>query len=99
MGVYPEFVSALGVMGVDGNVKNRMRGVQSSERARVKTGTLNFVSSLSGYFQSQDDETFAFSILMNSLKCTNSRIKKLQDQIIREGLKLRRIPTGSVITE
>ena len=99
LGVYPEFVSALGVMGVDGNVKNRMRGVQSSKRARVKTGTLNFVSALSGYFQSQDDETFAFSILMNSLKCSNSRIKKLQDQIIREGLKLRRIPTGSVITE
>ena len=45
------------------------------------------------------DETFAFSILMNSLKCSNSRIKKLQDQIIREGLKLRRIPTASEITE
>ena len=99
LGVYPEFVSALGVMGVDGNVKNRMRGVKSPERARVKTGTLNFVSALSGYFQSRDDETFAFSILMNSLKCSNGRIKKLQDQIIREGLKLRRIPTGSIITE
>ena len=97
LGVYPEFVSALGVMGVDGNVKNRMRGVKSSERARVKTGTLNFVSALSGYFQSRDDETFAFSILMNSLKCSNGRIKKIQDQIIREGLKFRRIPTDSII--
>jgi serine-type D-Ala-D-Ala carboxypeptidase/endopeptidase (penicillin-binding protein 4) len=99
LGVYPEFVSALGVMGVDGNVKNRMRGVKSSERARVKTGTLNFVSSLSGYFQSRDGETFAFSILMNSLKCSNGRVKKIQDQIIREGLRFRRIPTGSVIPE
>lgn len=99
LGVYPEFVSALGVMGVDGNVKNRMRGVKSSERARVKTGTLNFVSALSGYFQSRDGETFAFSILMNDLKCSNGRIKKLQDQIIREGLHFRRIPTGSIISE
>jgi len=99
LGVYPEFVSALGVMGVDGNVKNRMRGVKSPERARVKTGTLNFVSSLSGYFQSRDGETFAFSILMNSLKCSNGRVKKIQDQIIREGLRFRRIPTGSVIPE
>ena len=98
-GVYPEFVSALGVMGVDGNVKNRMREVKISERARVKTGTLNYVSSLSGYFQSRDGETFAFSILMNSLKCSNGRIKKLQDQIIREGLNFRRIPTGSVVSE
>jgi D-alanyl-D-alanine carboxypeptidase/D-alanyl-D-alanine-endopeptidase (penicillin-binding protein 4) len=99
LGVYPEFVSALGVMGVDGNVKNRMRGVKSPERARVKTGTLNFVSSLSGYFQSRDGETFAFSILMNSLKCSNGRVKKIQDKIIREGLRFRRIPTGSVIPE
>jgi serine-type D-Ala-D-Ala carboxypeptidase/endopeptidase (penicillin-binding protein 4) len=99
LGVYPEFVSALGVMGVDGNVKKRMSGVKNSERARVKTGTLNFVSALSGYFQSRDGETFAFSILMNSLKCSNSRVKKIQDQIIREGLLFRRIPTGSVIHE
>jgi len=98
LGVYPEFVSALGVMGVDGNVKNRMRGVKSPERARVKTGTLNFVSALSGYFQSRDGETFAFSILMNDLKCSNGRIKKIQDQIIREGLRFHRIPTGSVIS-
>ena len=97
--MYPEFVSALGVMGVDGNVKNRMRGVKSSGRARVKTGTLNFVSALSGYFQSGDGETFAFSILMNDLKCSNSRTKRLQDQIIREGLHFQRIPTGSVISE
>ncbi len=97
LGVYPEFVSALGVMGIDGNVKNRMREVKISERARVKTGTLNFVSALSGYFQSQDGETFAFSILMNDLKCSNSRIKKLQDQIIWEGLHFRRIPAGSII--
>ncbi len=97
LGVYPEFVSALGVMGVDGNVKNRMRGVKSSSRARVKTGTLNFVSALSGYFQSRDGETFAFSILMNALKCSNGRIKKLQDQIIKEGLHFQRIPTGSIL--
>jgi serine-type D-Ala-D-Ala carboxypeptidase/endopeptidase (penicillin-binding protein 4) len=99
LAVYPEFVSALGVMGVDGNVKNRMRGVKISDRARVKTGTLNFVSALSGYFQSKDGETFAFSFLMNGLKCSNGRIKRLQDQIIGEGLKFQRIPTGSVIPE
>ena len=98
LGVYPEFISALGVMGVDGNVKDRMSGVKSSERARVKTGTLNFVSALSGYFQSRDWESFAFSILMNDLKCSNGKIKKLQDQIIREGLQFKRIPTGNIFT-
>ena len=99
LSVYPEFVTALGVMGVDGNVKNRMRKVASSSKARVKTGTLNFVSALSGFFQSKEGELFAFSILMNDLKCSNRRAKKIQDQIIQKGLNFQRIPTGSVLTD
>ncbi len=90
-GNYPEFISALGVMGQDGNVIKRMNGENGAERARVKTGTLNFVSTLSGYFQSSDGERFAFSILMNDLKCSNRQAKILQDQIVREGLNFKRI--------
>lgn len=99
LSIYPEFVAALGIMGVDGNVKNRMRKVASSSKARVKTGTLNFVSALSGFFQSKEGELFAFSILMNDLKCSNERVKKIQDQIIQKGLNFRRIPTESVLTD
>ncbi|KMP10646.1 D-alanyl-D-alanine carboxypeptidase [Candidatus Nitromaritima sp. SCGC AAA799-C22] len=90
LGVYPEFVSALGVMGRDGNVRNRMNGQDGSEKTRVKTGTLNYVSALSGYFQSVDGERFAFSILMNDLRCSNGRAWRLQDRIVREGLKFQR---------
>ena len=99
LSVYPEFVTALGVMGVDGNVKHRMRKVESSSKARVKTGTLNFISALSGFFESKDGELFAFSILMNDLKCSNGRAKKIQDQIIQKGLNFRRVPTGSILTD
>ena len=91
LGVYPEFVSALGVMGRDGNVLKRMKGYDVAERARVKTGTLNFVSALSGYFQSADGERFAFSILMNDLKCSGRRARRLQDKIVWEGLNFKRI--------
>jgi len=96
LAVYPEFVAALGIMGVDGNVRNRMRTVASSSKARVKTGTLNFVSTLSGFFESKEGELFAFSILMNDLKCSNSRAKKIQDQIIKQGLNFRRVPSGII---
>ena len=99
LSIYPEFVTALGVMGVDGNVKNRLRRVESSSKARVKTGTLNFVSSLSGFFESKEGELFAFSILMNDLKCSNGRAKRIQDQIIQKGLNFQREPTGSVVTD
>jgi D-alanyl-D-alanine carboxypeptidase/D-alanyl-D-alanine-endopeptidase (penicillin-binding protein 4) len=94
-GVYPEFVSALGAMGRDGNVQKRMNGHNGSDRARVKTGTLNSVSTLSGYFQSADGERFAFSILMNDLKCSTGRAWVLQDQITSEGLKFQREPRGA----
>lgn len=90
LSIYPEFISALGVMGVDGNVRKRMNGVKESQKARVKTGTLNSVSALSGFFQSGDGERFAFSILMNGLKCQNWKALSIQDKIVREGLKFNR---------
>ena len=90
LSIYPEFISALGVMGLDGNVRKRMNKVEDSQKARVKTGTLKSVSALSGYFQSRDGERFAFSILMNGLKCRNSKALDIQDQIVREGLKFDR---------
>ena len=74
LGVYPEFVAALGVMGRDGNVLKRMNGHSGSEKARVKTGTLSFVSALSGYFQSADGEMFAFSMLIGIISGTYSTI-------------------------
>jgi D-alanyl-D-alanine carboxypeptidase/D-alanyl-D-alanine-endopeptidase (penicillin-binding protein 4) len=90
LGLYPEFISALGVMGVDGNVKKRMNGEENAPRARVKTGTLKGVSALSGYFQAEDGELFAFSILMNDLQCGNGQALQIQDRIVREGLKFKR---------
>lgn len=90
LSIFPEFISALGVMGVDGNVRKRMNGVEESQKARVKTGTLKSVSSLSGYFQSMDGEWFAFSLLMNDLKCHNGRALKIQDEIVGEGLRFNR---------
>jgi len=90
--LYPEFISALGVMGVDGNVKKRMNGEANAPRARVKTGTLKDVSALSGYFQAENGELFAFSILMNDLHCGNGQALAIQDRIIGEGLRFTREP-------
>ena len=90
MSVYPEFITALGVMGLDGSVKKRMRKKKEARIVRVKTGTLNHVSALSGYFQSGDGERFAFSMLMNDLKCSNGHILDLQDKIISKAIHFRR---------
>ncbi len=89
-GVFPEFLDSLAVMGVDGSVQDRLAQTEEARRIRVKTGTLNFTSSLSGYVQSADGEHFAFSILMNDLKCSNGRAKKIQDRIVKELLNFKR---------
>jgi serine-type D-Ala-D-Ala carboxypeptidase/endopeptidase (penicillin-binding protein 4) len=88
--IFPEFISALGVMGLDGSVIDRMHRQKEAQKIRVKTGTLNHVSALSGYFQSQDGERFAFSILLNDVKCSNGTATKLEDEIMEIALKFQR---------
>jgi D-alanyl-D-alanine carboxypeptidase/D-alanyl-D-alanine-endopeptidase (penicillin-binding protein 4) len=90
LSIFPEFISALGVMGLDGSVVDRMSHKKEAQKIRVKTGTLNHVSALSGYFQSQDGERFAFSILLNDVRCSNGRAMKLQDEIMEIALKFQR---------
>jgi len=90
LSVFPEFISALGVMGVDGSVEERMNGNRDAQKIRVKTGTLNHVSALSGYFQAGDGERFAFSMLLNDLKCSNGKAMKLEDKILEMALKFER---------
>jgi len=88
--IFPEFVSALGVMGLDGSVIDRMHHKKEAQRIRVKTGTLNHVSALSGYFQSSDGERFAFSILLNDVHCSNGKATQLEDDIMEIALKFQR---------
>ena len=95
LSIFPEFISALAIMGLDGSVDERMTAVPGSQRIRAKTGTLNHVSALSGYFQSSDGEVFAFSILLNGLRCSNGRAHQLQDAIMTEALRFSRRVGGA----
>ncbi len=61
----PEFLSALGIAGKDGTVRNRFEGSDAVGRLRAKTGTLQNVRALSGYVESVGGERFAFSIVVN----------------------------------
>ena len=77
-------------MGLDGSVVDRMDHNKDAQKIRVKTGTLNNVSALSGYFQSQDSERFAFSILLNDVRCSKGTATKLEDEIMEIALKFQR---------
>jgi D-alanyl-D-alanine carboxypeptidase/D-alanyl-D-alanine-endopeptidase (penicillin-binding protein 4) len=60
------FREALPIAGVDGTLRNRMKGTAAESNVRAKTGTLSAVSSLSGFVISAAGEELVFSIMVNN---------------------------------
>lgn len=78
------YIDSLAVAGVDGTLDDRFKGTDLRGRLFGKSGFINNVSSLSGYWQGKDGRWYAFSILMNGIpNKSNSAIKPLQERIVR----------------
>ena len=60
------FRDALPIAGVDGTLRNRMKGTAAAGNVRAKTGSLSSVASLSGYVTSAAGERLAFSMMLNN---------------------------------
>jgi len=77
------FWSSLSVAGVDGTLKDRMRGTAAARNVHAKTGTLAAASNLSGYVTSTSRHALTFSILMNGSGLPLSRARAAQDAIAK----------------
>ena len=60
------FREALPVAGLDGTLRNRMKGTPAQNNVRAKTGTLGTATSLSGYLFSASGERLVFSLMINN---------------------------------
>jgi D-alanyl-D-alanine carboxypeptidase len=77
------FRESLPVYGIDGTLRNRLRGTPVQGNSYAKTGSLNRVSSLSGYLRTQSGRWLAFSIIMNAYNASASDARALQDQLMQ----------------
>ena len=60
------FREALPEAGVDGTLRNRMKGTPAFRNVRAKTGTLRYVNTLSGYVTTAAGEPLVFSLMLNN---------------------------------
>jgi D-alanyl-D-alanine carboxypeptidase len=77
------FRDSLPVYGVDGTLRNRLRGTPVQGNGYAKTGSLNRVSSLSGYLRTKSGRWLAFSIIMNAYNAAGSDARALQDRLVQ----------------
>lgn len=77
-----DFLASLAIMGSDGTTRSRLRNSPADGWVRVKTGTLDDVSALSGYAGAIGRDPIAFSILVNGLERKHRpQARALQDSI------------------
>jgi serine-type D-Ala-D-Ala carboxypeptidase/endopeptidase (penicillin-binding protein 4) len=60
------FRAALPIAGVDGTLRNRMKGTAAENNVRAKTGSLTGASSLGGYVTTAAGEKLAFAVIVNN---------------------------------
>lgn len=71
---------SLPIAGVDGTLKNRMKGTSAEKNLAAKTGSLSGVNTMSGYVTAKNGHKLAFSILINGIY-KSKYARELQDQI------------------
>lgn len=78
------FMGCLSVAGQDGTLEDRFPNSDLRGRVLAKSGFIEGVSGLSGYFKAKDGQWYAFTILFNGIPAgTNQRAKQMQELIVK----------------
>ena len=79
---FDDFYNSLSIAGVDGTLHKRMIGTAAENNFRGKTGTLNGVSSISGYVTNADEDDIIVCMMFEFTKSGANKYKNIQDRII-----------------
>ena len=75
------FYDAMPIAGVDGTIRNRMKGTPAEGNVHAKTGTLDKARSLSGYVTTADGRLLIISALCNNYVVPTRRVDRVTDAL------------------
>jgi D-alanyl-D-alanine carboxypeptidase/D-alanyl-D-alanine-endopeptidase (penicillin-binding protein 4) len=75
------FYESLPIAGVDGTIRNRMKGTAAEGNVHAKTGFIGYVRALSGYVTGRDGEMFAFSMIANHYTVPTRLAEQIQNDV------------------
>ena len=61
----PEYLSSMSLSGLDGTMRRRFRDRDIRGRAHMKTGSIDHVSAIAGYFQARSGRRFVVAVMQN----------------------------------
>jgi D-alanyl-D-alanine carboxypeptidase/D-alanyl-D-alanine-endopeptidase (penicillin-binding protein 4) len=79
---FDDYYNSLSIAGVDGTLNERMYNTAAGNNFRGKTGTLNGVSSLSGYLETAGGDDLIISIIFEFERGRSNTYRSIQDEII-----------------
>lgn len=77
-----DWMELLPIAGVDGTLKNRMKGTKAEGNVRAKTGTISNVRSLSGYVTTKSGEELVFSFIVNGHLLSSKDTEDVTDSVL-----------------
>lgn len=75
------YINSLAQPGQPGTLNRRMTKSRAEKNVNAKTGSMNNISTLSGYVTTRDKEVFAFSIMISNFTVPMSLAENLEDLI------------------
>ena len=79
----PEFLASLPIVATDGTMRKRLEGEPLARHARIKTGSIDDVSSMAGYVRARSGRQYLVVMLINQPGLQAWRGKLAQDALLR----------------
>ncbi|WP_439585136.1 D-alanyl-D-alanine carboxypeptidase/D-alanyl-D-alanine endopeptidase [Dyadobacter bucti] len=78
---FPDFYKSIGILGVNGTVRNLGKGTRAAGNVRVKSGSIEGTRAYAGYVTSRSGTLLSFSIIANKYMPGSNRI--MTDELVR----------------